>query len=483
MNGPLRRLAAAAMIGFGLMLGMVTWVQVLAADTYRSDPRNPRPSLAQSGKERGLIISSDGQILAESQAAPDEPGSFVRRYPGGPAFAHLVGYTTLLFGDAGVEAAYASDLRSRRDLTISDLLAAVLGRDLRPSSLQLTVDAGLQQAAFAALEGQAGAVVALRPNTGEVLALVSSPSFDPAVLLGTDAADRWTELLADPDRPLANRPTRELYPPGSSFKMVVAAAAIDTGTAGPETLFADVAEFPLPGSSATISNANRGPCQSGTQVSLLVGFVRSCNTVFADLAIQVGAEQLGGGAEALGFNQELSFPWTMAVSSFPTEALIGDPAALGQSGIGERDVRATPLQMAVVGAAIANQGLVMEPQLVARLLQADGTEFNALQPRSLGRGMAPATAGVLTQMMERVVTEGTGRRAAVPGVRVAGKTGTASGPQGRPHLWFVGFAPVEAPSIVVAVLVESGGNIGESATGGSVAAPIAADLIGRWLNR
>jgi peptidoglycan glycosyltransferase len=471
------------MICFGLLALMATWVQVLAADEYRLDPRNARFNLAQSGKERGLIVSADGAVLARSDPASDTPGTYVRVYPEGEAFTHVVGYASLLFGESGLERIYSADLRSRRDLTISDLIAVILGRDLRPDNLQLTLDAQVQRTALAALEGQAGSVVALNPQTGEILAMVSSPSFDPALLLGPDAAERWQALVNDPGRPLADRTTRELYPPGSTFKVIVTGAALESGVAGPETTFPDPAEFPLPGSDSTISNFDGGVCNDGVSVTLQQAFVRSCNTTFANLAIQVGAVEIGGVANAFGFNNPIESPWTVATSNFPTSQLSDDQAALGQSGIGERDVRATPLQMALVAAGVANDGVVMNPYLVERIFDADGADQEMAEQSPLRTALNPATAEVLTQLMERVVTSGTGRRAAVPGQRVAGKTGTASGPSGQPHAWFIGFAPVENPTIALAVLVEAGGNTGETATGGGVAAPIAAEVFAEWLNR
>jgi peptidoglycan glycosyltransferase len=389
----------------------------------------------------------------------------------------------LLFGEYGLERAYSPDLRSRRDLTISDLIAVILGRDLRPHNLQLTVDSQLQEAALEGLDGQAGAVVALDPRTGALLALVTFPSFDPGLLLGVDAAAQWQQLVDDPTRPLADRATRELYPPGSTFKTIVTAAALEQGVANPETTFPDPEEFPLPGSEATVSNFDGRVCNDGSQVTLTQAFVRSCNTTFANLAIQVGAAEIGRVANAFGFNNELRFPWTTAESAFPTVQLSDDRAALGQSGIGERDVRATPLQMALVAAGVANGGQVMVPYLVERVFSAEGEDVEVTNPAPLGVAMSAATAEVLTQLMERVVTSGTGRQAAVSGVRVAGKTGTASGPGGQPHAWFIGFAPVEDPTIAVAVLVEAGGNVGENATGGAVAAPIASRVIGEWLSR
>lgn len=462
---------------------MTTWVQVVAADTYRLDPRNARFNLTQTGKERGLIVSADGVVLARSDPDPATTGSFIRSYPEGAAFANVIGYSTLLFGEQGIERAYSSDLRSRRDFTISDLLSVILGRDLRPENLQLTIDASLQRLAYQALAGQAGAVVALDPLTGAVRALVTSPSYDPTLLLGTDAANQYQVLLEDPARPLSDRATRELYPPGSTFKTVVAAAAIDSGIATQETTFADPAQFPLPGSTAVIENAGGGPCNDGTSTTLLQAFVRSCNTTFARIAIETGAEPIGDIAQRMGFNRETPFPWPVAESVFATSVLADDDAALGQSGIGERDVRTTPLQMAMVAAVVANQGTVMVPNLVARIFDSDGNEVETVEPTVLDTAFTPDTAFVMSQMMERVVTEGTGRQAAVPGVRVAGKTGTSTGVEGRPHAWFIGFAPVEAPTIAVAVFVEAGGNIGENASGGSVAAPIASQLISGWLNR
>ncbi|HJU82145.1 MAG TPA: penicillin-binding transpeptidase domain-containing protein [Acidimicrobiia bacterium] len=462
---------------------MTTWVQVVAADTYRLDPRNARFNLTQTGKERGLIVSADGVVLARSDPDPATTGSFIRSYPEGAVFANVVGYSSLLFGEQGLERAYSADLRSRRDFTISDLLSVVLGRDLRPENLQLHLDASLQRLAYQALGGQAGAVVALDPLTGSVRALVTSPSYDPAQILGSDAANQYQVFLEDPARPLSDRATRELYPPGSTFKTVVAAAAIDSGTATQETTYADPAQFPLPGSTAVIENAGGGPCNNGSSTTLQQAFVRSCNTTFARIAIETGAEPIGETAQRLGFNREIPFPWPVAESAFATSVLANDDAALGQSGIGERDVRATPLQMAMVAAAVANQGTVMVPNLVARIFDSDGNEVETIEPSVLDSAFSPETAFVMSQMMERVVTEGTGRQAAVPGIRVAGKTGTSTGIEGRPHAWFIGFAPVDAPTIAVAVFVEAGGNIGENASGGSVAAPIASQLISGWLNR
>ena len=353
-----------------MLLGVVTWVQVVHADALRADPRNPRPALSERGKERGLIITADGFIAAQSIEDPEDARSFVRVYPGGEVYAHTVGYSSIFVGATGLEAAYNQELRSRRDLTISDLVSVILGRDLRPQSLQMTIDSELQQAANALLGGQTGAIVAIDPLTGAILASVSSPSFDPEMLTGDDAPILFDELLVAPGEPLRDRATRELQAPGSTFKTIVTATALDTGTAGPGTEFDDPIEFPLPGSTATISNFNGRACNDGDSVTLLRAFTRSCNTIFADLSIQLGAEDIGITAEAVGWNAELDFDWPIPPAVWNTEALAADPAALGQSGIGERDVRATTLHMAMVAAAVANQGVAVNPYLVERILDA-----------------------------------------------------------------------------------------------------------------
>ncbi|MGB8361866.1 MAG: penicillin-binding transpeptidase domain-containing protein, partial [Acidimicrobiia bacterium] len=224
------------------------------------------------------------------------------------------------------------------------------------------------------------------------------------------------------------------------------------------------------------------PCNDGNSATLLQAFVRSCNTIFADLSIRLGAADIGITAEALGFNQDIDYEWPVPQAVWNTPELAQDPAALAQSGIGERDVRATPLHMAMVAAAVANDGVSVRPFAVRRVFDADGNTVSETEVTEVGRAMSSDTAATLTQMMERVVTEGTGRQAAVPGVRVAGKTGTATGTGGFSNPWFIGFAPVDNPTIAIAVFIEGSEVSGESASGGSVAAPIASDLIRIWLS-
>jgi peptidoglycan glycosyltransferase len=481
MNGPVRRVSLGVFAGFFALLLAVTWIQVIRADELRADPRNSRPALSERGKERGLIVAFDGTVLAESVPNPEDERSFIRVYPEGEPFAHVVGYNSFLVGSSGLENAYADELRSRRDLTISDLVAVMLGRDLRPESLELTIDADLQLAAYQSLNGLKGGIVALDPNTGAVLASVSSPSYDPNTLLGADAAAVWESLLADPNGPLLDRATREIYPPGSTFKTVVTAAALETGTAVPETVFPDPEEFQLPGSTATISNAGGGVCNDGESITLLQAFIVSCNTTFADLSVQVGAENVGVTAEGVGFNTDIPFPWTVPEAVYPVDVLAADPAALAQSGIGERDVRAAPLHMAMVASAVANEGTTPTPYLVNRMFDADGNTVETFQPNALRQAMDPVTAAILNDMMQQVVESGTGRGAAIPGYAVAGKTGTSMGRDGLPNPWFIGFAPADDPRIAIAVFFEGSEDLGEDVSGGGVAAPVAGDLMELWL--
>lgn len=478
MNRPLRTATYTLLGGFMILVAAVTWIQAINASEYRDDPRNPRYVAAITGRERGPILTTDGTVIAVSTPSPDDPKLFVRSYPEEGLYAHTVGYTSVLFGSTGIEKARSEDLVSDRDATISGVLNGLLGGDTRPRGIRLSLDHRIQAAAFEALGGQAGSVVALDPTTGEVLALVSFPTFDPNSLVGSGAGPAGTALEDDPDEPLRNRGTDETYPPGSSFKVVTTVSGLDTGVASPSTEFADPPVLELPGSTATIANADDDVCNDGRSVTLEVAFIRSCNTVFGQLGIDVGGEDLADTAGLFGFNESIPFDLPLLTSAFPAGAILAsDPAATAQNAIGQRDVQATPLLMAMAAGAVANAGTVMQPYLVSEVFTSDGTIESSIEPAIRGRAMTPATASVLGDLMEQAVLSGTGRRAAIPGIRIAGKTGTAEVTGAAPHAWFIGFGPVEPDegerSIALAVVIESGGDSGESATGGTVAAPIA----------
>ncbi len=476
MNRPLRRLAAAALATLAVMAGGLTYQQAVAGPGYREDVRNPRALADRATRERGPIVTADGVVVALSEPGPGAGASLVRTYPEQALYAHVVGYSSSYFGDTGLEARYAEDLRSGEDGSLTAALLGLLGSDLRAHQVRLTMRDDLQRAAAAALGDQYGAVVALDPVTGAVLALVSNPAFDPNVLAAGTPAE-GDALAADPEQPLLNRATAATYPPGSSFKVLVAAAGLESSLVTPETRFTDRIELELPGSTAVIRNADGAYCADGVSLSLERAVAVSCNTAFAELGMLVGAGPLLAAAEAAGFNHTIPFDLATVASVMPTEGLEGDLPAVAQTSLGQRDVRATPLQMALVAAAVADHGVIMRPYLVEAILDADGAVARSTRPVPWRRAMEESTAGDLALMMEQVVASGTGWRAAVPGVRVAGKTGTAEVPGGAPQVWFIGFGPVEPgpgePQIAVAVLVEDGGSLGEGASGGSVAAPIA----------
>jgi peptidoglycan glycosyltransferase len=480
MNTPIRRLAFVLLVVFGLLVLNLTYLQVVAGPRYRDDLRNPRVAAARSATERGPIVTREGVVAAESNPDPDSTLDFIRTYPEGTLLAHAVGYSTLLFGDAGLEKEFGRELSSGSDLTFSGIIDAIVGREQGAQGIRLTLSHSVQQAAANALAGQTGAVVALEPSTGEVLAFYSSPSFDPNLLVGESAA-AGDGLAGDPTLPLLNRVVDQILAPGSSFKVITAAAALESGLANPDTMYPDPLQLALPGSSAVIRNADRSTCGDGTTVSFAQAFRRSCNTVFGQIGMDVGANLLGDTAESFGFNDPITFELPTVPSVFPTSSLEGDLPATAQSAIGQRDVQATPLQMAMMAAAVANDGVLMRPYLVSERFDRELNILSQTGPVELRRAVSPGTAAVLQELMVDAVARGTGTAAAIDGAEVGGKTGTAEVPGSAPHAWFVGFAQSEARSIAIAVVVEDGGSIGVDATGGRVAAPIARTVMEAWL--
>ena len=472
MNGPIRKVVYGLFVGFALLLIATTYIQAIASVRYRTDPANSRVLIAENAKERGSIVDRNGSLLATSEESSATRRNFTRKYPLGSVTAHPIGYSTVLFGERGLEQAYSDQLRSRQDLAISDILIALFGGDLRPESIRLTLDAPLQQAAADALGGRNGAIVALDPSTGAVLAWVASPTYDPTRI--TDPAYAG-ELEADPTSPLLDRAREALYPPASTFKLVVAAEALESGVVTAASLLPDIASLQLPQSESVLRNAGGSVCADGTEVSLAIAIARSCNVPFAALALQLDPTAVRDRAALFGFGAVLPFDLPTAVSDVPDHA--DDPAARAQSAIGERSVRATPLQMALVAAAIANDGEVPIPYLVDAIFDADGIPIDVTEPTVLSRAMSTSTASFLTEAMVLAVEEGTARRAGVSGIRIAGKTGTSEAGS-NPPAWFVGFAPADDPTIAIAVLVEGGGVDG---SGGSVAAPMAREVLRQWL--
>lgn len=484
MNAPLRRLSVVVFALFASLLVSSTWIQFVRAGDLSADGRNARSLYAEYGRDRGPILVA-GEEVALSEPV-DSPYGYLRRYPEPLVYAHATGVYSVVFGATGTEAAYDDVLNGSADelfyRRISDLLT---GREPQGASVELTLDPVVQRAAWEALGDQRGAVVALDPATGDVLAMVSRPSYDPNELAGHDVeavlAAREA-LLADPARPLDNRAIAgRQYPPGSVFKLVTAAAAIEDGGYTESSILPGPAELDLPQTSVTLPNSDGRPCGPDDQVTLTDAMRISCNTAFGALGLELGPEVLQAQAQEFGFGADLRIPLRATASTVPDDMNAPQSA---QAAIGQFDVRVTPLQVAMVSAAIANGGTVVQPNLVAAVRAADLTMIDDPQPQQLGQAVSPGTARQLSQMMVEVVEDGTGEAAQLPGTMVAGKSGTAQhAPDRPPHAWFTAFAPVQDPEVAVAVVVEEGGVAGDAASGGRTAAPIAREVIEAVLAR
>ena len=477
MNTPLRRLGAVIALMFASLLVSTTWVQFVDAGSLNARPTNSRTLYKEFGRDRGPLLV-DGRPIADSKPSNDQY-KYVRTYPGGQMFAPVSGYYSIIYGTTGLESSENGLLSGTADQLfyrrIGDL---VTGRQPKGASIELTLDPKAQQAAWDALGDRRGAVVALDPKTGDVLAMVSRPSYDPDRLAGHDgpAVRRArAQLLGRDDDPLVNRAIAgDLYAPGSTFKLVTAAAALSSGNYTPDSQLDGPAELDLPQTSKNLANDEGGACQGG-KLSMADALKISCNTAFAKLGLDLGAGALQQQAAKFGFGQPLNVPLKVTPSTFPASP---NAPQLAQSSIGQFDVRVTPLQIAMVSAGIANGGAVMRPNLIRKVQTADAKLVEQPRPRKLSQAVSKDVATDLTSMMELVVRSGTGTRAQIGGVTVAGKTGTAQQGNGKsPNAWFTCFAPAEDPQIAVAVVVEDGGGLGDAAYGGTIAAPIAKSVM------
>ena len=436
---------------------------------------NPLLANAALTTPRGAIYDRDGAPLAQTVFA----GGIAHRLYPEPAAAEVTGYfSPLLYGASGLEASWDAELAGRAGGNpFLAALDSLRGLPTRGHDLHLTLDAGLQRQTHDALGGRPGAAVLLDVDTGAVLALASSPSFDPNTLTAMTPEERetaqtaWAALTADPRAPLVQRAASGLYPPGSTFKTVTAAAAIDTGAADPTTLYEDAGQLTIAGH--TLIEQNR-PNDQQTLWSLTEAFSWSLNVVFAQLGLQLGAETLTDAARGWGWEGEIPFDLPVAPSRVSvTPDFLDDPVALAETAFGQGELLATPLQMALVAAGVANDGQVMRPYLVERVAEPDGAATRQTRPSSWRRGTDPQSARQIAAMMVSAVENGALGPAFLPGYTVGGKTGTAETGAGDPHAWFIGFIglPGEEPRYAVAVVVEAGGG------GGQVALPIGRDLL------
>jgi penicillin-binding protein A len=477
VNAPLRRVAISVLVLFTLLIINVNYIQVVRSDELRTNSSNTRVLAAEYDRERGAIVVG-GTAVAES-VPTDGRLKYLRDYPQGALYAAVTGYHSLIYNNSQLERA-ENDLLAGTDprLTFRRLADMFTGRDPAGGDVVLTLDPAVQEAAMAGLEGVTGAVVALDPSSGAILGMASTPSYDPTRLSSHDPADiraYWDELEAASPDPRLNRAIGDNYPPGSLFKVIVSAAALEDGRT-PETVVPAPDLLTLPDTSTTLENFNGSRCSPSGEQPLIDALTISCNTAFAQLGIDLGEDRVREMAEAFGLDGEgYEIPLDVAPSG------VGDiesPAALGQTSIGQRDVRMTPLQAALVAATVANDGVQMKPYLIDQVQAPDLTVIDSTEPEEWREPITADVANQLTEMMASVVDNGSGRAARISGVQVAGKTGTAQvSDEVADHTWFMGFAPADDPQIAVAVFVANGGG-----TGGERSAPIARQVIQAYLD-
>jgi len=472
MNRPIRLMAGfLAVLLFALLIN-ITVIQVFQASNYRDHVGNQRNLLAEYGRERGPILVGNDPVARS--VVTGNTLMYQRTYSQGPLLAPVTGFYSLVYGATGLERTENQVLTGRSDLFFVDRIQQLFaGRRPQGGAVTTTINDAAQLAAFNGLGTKVGAVVAIEPATGKILASVQSPSFDPNVLTSHDpTAIRayYNTLLANPAKPLLNRPIVGLQPPGSTFKLVVTAAALASGQYTADSVLPGPAVYQLPNSTHLLHNWTGKACGPGSRVTLRQALAISCNTAFAWLGVQLGAPALQHQAELMGFNTGFAIPLHAATSVFPEQL---DKPQTALSAIGQYDDRATALQMAMVAATIANHGVTMLPYLVQEIRGADLSILTTTQPKAFATAMTPANAAAETDMMVNVVQNGTASNARIPGIAVAGKTGTAQTGNSSPNVaWFVSFAPAQSPKVAVAVMVEDGGGTSEI-TGNGLAAPIA----------
>lgn len=479
MTRQIKILAIALMVLYSAVFLKLNQIQVLQADDLANDPRNSRVASRDFSRQRGVIQTADGVVIAQSE--PSE-GEFkrLRRYPQGPLYAPVTGHLSFTFGATGIERDYSDYLSGRTISTSLQGLSDVFSDKEITGNVTVTVRDSVQQVAAQQLGSRRGAVVALDPTTGAILALVNFPSYDPNPLAGHDqdaVQETYRRLEADPLKPLVPRSYREAYAPGSTFKVVTAAAAFERKADLTTKSYPVLRQLNLPHTNNDLPNFGGSSCGGVLPQLLRV----SCNTGFAQMGLDLGIDALRGEAAEFGFERGGRPPLDLgpgaADSRFPdTSTWLADDPQLAQSAIGQNDVAATPLQMALVAAAVANKGVIMKPHAMSEIRDTEGDVVRRFAPSRWRKPMSEETAAALTEAMIGVVDSGTARGMAIPGVKVAGKTGTAQTVGRSAHAWIVGFAPADAPKIAIAVIVESQPGVSE-ATGGRVAAPIARAVI------
>jgi cell division protein FtsI/penicillin-binding protein 2 len=461
---------------FALLL-RANWIQAVVADSYANNPHNERVTYAAYAHPRGSIIvgGPNGQPITTSTFVNGVRFKYQTGFTDGPMYAPITGYSTP-YESYGLENLENGILGGTDDrLFFGNAMDTLTGKPKQGGNVITTINPNVQKAAFQAMGDKKGAAVAIDPRTGAILALVSTPSYDPSLANGDSKT--WSALENDPNSPIIDKALKQTYPPGSTFKLVTAATAFETGkynSPDDQTDTPDV--YTLPGTNTVLKNDS--DTEACGQATLKYALQISCNTVYGKLGADLGEEKLLAQAQKFGFNTTVDTPIRSAASTFPSDST---PDGTAQDAIGQHNTAATPLQMAMVASAIANNGKLMQPYLVDEERSAGGTTVSKHTDKVMDQAISPATAQKLQQMMVAVVQNGTGTKAQIPGVEVGGKTGTAQhgvDNKGLPFAWFVSYAKVgnDYP-VAVAVVVEDGAAQSDEISGGSLAAPIAKTIM------
>jgi len=469
LNRQITRLFAFFVLLFGVLIAATSWSSVIGAKGLQDNAHNRRPLLEAQRIPRGLIFAGDGTRLAVNRhTGSGETLRYFRIYPTGPLFSHAVGYSFVSRGSAGIEKSFNRELTGQEN-EFKSLIDQFGGGTKEGDDVHTTLDPHAQRVAISALGGQRGSIVAVEPSTGAIRVMYSDPDYNPNQIPG-----QYDQLNRDPSSPLFNRATQARYPPGSTFKVVTAAAALDTHRYTPDSLISGRNNKIISG----VPLQNDGGADFGT-ITLTDGLTHSVNTVFGEVGEKLGKDTMFNYMDRFGFGSRLSFDYPRDEITpsgvFQGQRLLGasDSVDIGRVAIGQERLQVTPLQMAMVASAIGNGGRLMEPRLVDRVVAPDGTVRENFNPRERAQVISGQAASELGQMMSKVVEEGTGTASALSGIQVAGKTGTAEVAGGASNqAWFIAFAPVDHPRIAIAVTVER-----TSGQGGTVAAPIAKQVM------
>lgn len=457
MNANKRIIRVLVAISF-LFLALITyllWFNMFKAGDISTNSYNKRQWESEQSVKRGDIYSSDGVLLAETEIDGD---ARIRKYPRGRLYSHVIGYYSQVYGKSQLEMSRDDELLGKGNISIS------LGELRYGNNLNLTIIDELQEYAYEQLDGRNGAIVAMEPTTGQILAMVSLPDYNPEKI-----EDNWADMMEDESSPFLARATQGLYPPGSTYKIVTGAAAYDNGLT--EETFDDNGKFEK--GDVTVYNYGKEP---HGHIGVKEAFELSSNYAFCTLGYEMGAERVKVEAEKFGVNRSFDFDIPVSQSQIQYKRMSDLDAAL--VSIGQGGLVMTPLHVAMMGSAIANNGRMMKPYLVETVTTNNGTVVGQSKPSILYDCVGAACADYVQDMMIGVVESGTGKNAQIRGMSVAGKTGTAETDSGKDHAWFVGYAPADNPTICVAVILENDGS-----SGGSTACPIARNVIRKFLNK